>query len=219
MNDREPRTRRRDGFTRTARVPRGMMVAVLGVLALWAVPAAANASPAWYYKGEQLTESRAVTWTGKVTLKFGTRAVSCKDTVSGKVGTTNKGPLGEKRPTGAGGEMKTWTLSGCVTLEGECTTPALEALGSPWTTELETIEGKIRNVLLPQTAKPGFEVWCGGHTFQECSKLPVELLTNIENDVSAEYNRKEEIECVEFKGHLEGSQEIRPNAGGVLEVK
>jgi hypothetical protein len=175
----------------------------------------AEVPPFWRVGGVELTEAKKVSWSGKVTLSdklpvVGTYSVTCEETASGTVGAVSNG------------EVTKLTFTSC-TGTGLCAggaTPAIEAIGLPWSTYLSGFEGKVQDAfahlgmglqLRCQTTK---ELW------DECPYVPPAMMTNAGSNVNAEFP-KEKISCTngsENTAELQGSQSISLTAGGVLSV-
>ncbi len=212
------------GITRTAQVVRRMMVPVVGALALWgAAPAVASTQAGWHLSGKPLTESIATGWKGKLKLTdakvpfVGSVTVECEDAAEGSSG------------AGGVGAVTAWTTSKCAAVKGCEKTGAVvvKPLNLPWHTELVTVEGTVRDVLVSGgKGTPGYEVECkvtGSLPLQdECTGTLSTTTTNTESGVTAAFNASEKLNCTlggSGSGSLEGSQSILAGGGGKLSAE
>ncbi len=197
------------GATPAARLARRTMVAVVGVLALWAVvPALASARVAWRQNGTPLSESIGSEWKGTLRVSdtktpVGEQGTECADTIEGSSG------------IGGMGEVTKIVTSSCVGT-GLCETKApatLTPVNLPWHTELAVVEGTLRDVFVSGgKGTPGFKIKCkiGGDGLEdECSGTLRASTTNTESGVTVTFRKSEKLTCVQGgsgSGYAEGSQ-------------
>jgi hypothetical protein len=171
----------------------------------------------WYKNASPLTGATPVSWAGTVELSddlhsLGEAHVRCEDSGTGEAGSEYKG------------EMTKWTFSNC-TGSGVCEVAGatIEALHLPWNTELATVEKTIRNYMVSSgKGAPYFLMQCKGVGMtikNECRVQHSTAMANSGLDVTATYNRAEQVVCVgEPAGELESTQTIGLSLGGQLEV-
>ncbi len=182
--------------TRLARFAVGTLVPLAGALIICAAPAAATEGPYWAESGMHLTSKLAMTFDGNIEMSVGREGgerdiVRCSDEGSGRVGIS------------AGDEITKMTVTNCSASAnfGECysNTPAIEAKNLPWPATLNTVGETIRNKFEEEGEKrPDFVIKCKGSVWDECPKLPEEVMSNDSGDVQGTIEGAEE-NCVSLK--------------------
>jgi hypothetical protein len=181
-----------------------MVTALAGALALCiAVPAVASARVAWHANYQPVTSAVATEWSGKIKLtSTGVprgSGVECTDTVTGTA------------TSGGAGEVTKVTTSGCKGTGGLCQltekNSAITALNLPWRTELESVEGVLRNVLVSSgKGTPGLKLECeaGVKDVEECAGTLGTSMTNTESGVSGAFISTEKLTC-DYEGKAVGT--------------
>ncbi|HEY3828022.1 MAG TPA: hypothetical protein VGL57_02385 [Solirubrobacteraceae bacterium] len=179
----------------------------------------------WHIGGAGLAEPLAAGWKGKIKLSDPSRpeAVECEDTAKGRVG------------LGGTGEVTAWTYSNCTGtfLGNACTSPVfVEAVHLPWRTELVTVGGVTRDVMVNSgSGAPGYKMECYEKKFEvhatdTCTGSPSLSTANGASGVTATFT-SEKLNCVSqgsgekgnLTGILEGVQTIEAlGVGGHLEA-
>lgn len=185
---------------------------------LTTVPAAEAAKLAeaeWRLGGTALIEPVPVAWKGKVRLAIttilGSATAECEDTGAGSAGANMIG------------STTTWTLSKCTITAGtlcpvgeaaKVTTP-----GMPWSSELLTVAGAVRDQLVGSgNGQAGFELACGSNGVSDLCTNPVLTTTNTTSGVTATFLASEKVTCEVGTGTFEGTQTIEATKGGKLEA-
>ncbi|HEY3830592.1 MAG TPA: hypothetical protein VGL57_15485 [Solirubrobacteraceae bacterium] len=171
----------------------------------------------WQLGGAGLAEPLVAGWKGKMKLTDAEETVECEDTATGMVGLAGAG------------EITKWTTANCSGGIGKTaceTPPVVEALNLPWHTELVTVAGVIRDVMVNSgKGVPGYQTNCkflGIHVTDQCTGVVDFATTNAASGVTATFNASEKLNCTKSgagKGVLEGAQTIEATGGGKLEVK
>jgi hypothetical protein len=173
----------------------------------------------WHLSGAGLAERASVEGKGKIKLTDEKEklTIECNDTVGGTAG------------LGGAGEITEWTTSSCKDpLEkGLCETSgsSIVAMNLPWHTELATVEGVTRDIIVSGgKGTPGFEIKCdvlGVPATDKCTGAISLTTTNITAGVTAAFNASEKLNCSiggSSQGAIEGSQTIKSISGGKLEA-
>lgn len=173
----------------------------------------------WRLGGTILTEPAEPEWSGKIKLTDAkvNETVECEATVKGHVG------------LGGGGEVTALATANCTGKAevGTCEKgkkTVMEAVSLPWYTELQTIGGVTRDVMVSSgKGTPGFKMSCailGIKVEDECTGGVNLATTNITSGVSAVLNAGEKLNCTRGgtgQGTVEGTQTIKVS-GSKLEV-
>jgi hypothetical protein len=192
------------------------LLAICGILLVFCGQAAASSEDQWRLGSAALSESVATEWNGKLKVSdkvpgLGTLAAEC--TVTAEATTS----------PGATGELTKSTLSSCVNVS-LCEGPVVQALNIPWHTELQTIEGTIREELGGGgKGTPTYKLSCEGELgkpHSECSKAELKpTVTNGTKGVTVTFSSSEKLHSSltnENSCALEGSETLEASKGGKL---
>jgi hypothetical protein len=222
MDDHGPSSELHVGSMRTPRLLRRGITLILGALALCgAAPAIASAHVGWQLNALPVTGSVATTWKGNLKISdsktvIGTAAVECETTAEGTAGVVSVG------------KVTAWTASKCTAVTGceKSGAASITPVNLPWSTELATVEGKVRELAVSGgKGTPGFIIKCraaGVGLVDECLGTISTTTTNVTGGMSAAFNTGEKLKCSlggAGSGTLEGSQSITASEGGTLSTE